>query len=119
GVCLHDALPICPTSRGARDAARVLVESPRSAAAESYRELRTNLQFMKFVDDKRSVLLTSSLQGGGKSTCSVNLSYAMSSAGARVLLIDADLRCPSLETILGHAASTVQSTVLCVQAAWR
>jgi len=108
-----------PTIRGARDAARVLVESPRSAAAESYRELRTNLQFMKFVDDKRSVLLTSSLQGEGKSTCSVNLAYAMSSSGSRVLLIDADLRCPSLHTILGLEGSAGLSTVLIGQAELR
>lgn len=105
-----------PAIRGVESAARVLVENPHGAAAEAYRELRTNLQFMKFVDGKRSVLLTSSLKGEGKSTCSVNLAYAIASSDSRVLLIDADLRCPSLHTVLGLEGSAGLSTVLIGQA---
>lgn len=105
-----------PEIRGAESAARVLVDRPHGAAAESYRELRTNLQFMKFVDGKRSVLLTSSLKGEGKSTCSVNLAYAIAKSDSRVLLIDADLRCPSLHTVLGLEGSAGLSTVLIGQA---
>lgn len=105
-----------PAIRGAESAARVLVESPHGAASESYRELRTNLQFMKFVDGRRSVLLTSSLKGEGKSTCSVNLAYAVARSDSRVLLIDADLRCPSLHTVLGLEGSAGLSTVLIGQA---
>lgn len=105
-----------PAIRGAESAAKVLVESPHGAASESYRELRTNLQFMKFVDGRRSVLLTSSLKGEGKSTCSVNLAYAVASSDSRVLLIDADLRCPSLHTVLGLEGSAGLSTVLIGQA---
>ena len=67
------------------------------AATEAYKLLRTNLMFA-LPDEKtcRVIGVTSSLRGEGKSTTSVNLSYALAETGKRVLLIDADLRLPSV-----------------------
>ena len=66
------------------------------AAAESYKLLRTNLQFSLPEKSCRIVGVTSSVRGEGKSTTSVNLAYTIAQSGKRVLLIDADMRLPSI-----------------------
>lgn len=105
-----------PASRGGEDASRVLVQNPYSVASEAYRELRTNLQFVKLVENRRSVLVTSSLPGEGKSTATVNLAHVLAMSGARVLLVDADLRSPSVHRILGLEGDAGLTTVLIGQA---
>ena len=68
------------------------------AAAEAYKLLRTKLQF-SFVDNDagcRVIGMSSALTGEGKSLSSVNLAYTLSQLGKRVLLIDCDMRRPSL-----------------------
>ncbi|MBO5128828.1 MAG: polysaccharide biosynthesis tyrosine autokinase [Oscillospiraceae bacterium] len=67
------------------------------AAAESYKMLRTKLQF-SFADEGncRIIGVSSALHGEGKSLTAVNLAYSMSQLGKRVLLIDCDMRRPSL-----------------------
>ncbi|WP_198683982.1 polysaccharide biosynthesis tyrosine autokinase [Brachybacterium sp. YJGR34] len=106
-----------PAVRGAESAARVLLEHPHGAAAEAYRELRTNLQFVELVEGRRSILVTSSLMGEGKSTCTVNLAHALASSGSRVLLIDADLRSPSVHELLGIEGEVGLTTLLIGRAA--
>ena len=72
------------------------------AATEAYKLLRINLLFSLPDNGKcRVVGVTSSIRGEGKSTTSVNLSYALSMLGKRVLLLDGDLRLPSVATKLG------------------
>lgn len=105
-----------PFSRGSEDAQRVLLDSPYSAAAEAYRDLRTNLQFVQFGANRRSVMVTSSLPGEGKSTVAVNLAHVMAMSGMRVLLIDSDLRAPSVHRILGLEGEAGLTTVLIGQA---
>ncbi|MGP5415075.1 polysaccharide biosynthesis tyrosine autokinase [Brachybacterium paraconglomeratum] len=105
-----------PASRSGEDASRILVQNPYSVASESYRELRTNLQFVKLVENRRSVLVTSSLPGEGKSTATVNLAHVLAMSGARVLLVDADLRSPSVHRILGLEGDAGLTTVLIGQA---
>lgn len=70
------------------------------AAAEAYKLLRTNLMFA--LPDKKCQILgvTSSVRGEGKSTTSVNLAYSFAEAGKNTLLIDADMRLPSIATKL-------------------
>ncbi len=67
---------------------------PRSPRAESFRTLRTNLQFLDLGTGARTFVMTSSMQSEGKSTTVANLAIALDSAGFRVILIDADLRRP-------------------------
>lgn len=73
-------------------------QSPR---AESFRQLRTNLQFANVSGQAKTVLLTSSLPGEGKSTTATNLAIALAQAGQTVCLVDADLRRPMVNEYLG------------------
>jgi tyrosine-protein kinase len=69
---------------------------PYGPASESFRLLRTSLDFASLERETRSILVTSALQGEGKSTTASNLAVALAQAGRRVALVDLDLREPSL-----------------------
>lgn len=71
--------------------------SSQSLAAEAYRVLRANLRFSMVDSDIRTLLVTSSLPGEGKSTVSLNLAAAVAAEGRKVVLVEADLRRPTLE----------------------
>ena len=71
-------------------------ESPKSPTAEAYRTLRTNIQFSNIDEDIKSIVFTSSGPAEGKSTTAVNLAVTMAQVGKRVLILDADLRKPTV-----------------------
>lgn len=85
---------------------------PQSPRAESFRQLRTNLQFANVAGSAKTVLVTSSLPGEGKSTTATNLAIALAQAGQTVCLIDADLRRPMVNDYLGLERDAGLTTAL-------
>lgn len=87
-------------------------QAPHSAYAEAVRRLRTNLQFVDVTTGTHSFVVTSAMPSEGKTTVAVNLARAMTQAGGRVLLVDADLRNPSVHLLMGLEGSVGLTTVL-------
>jgi len=73
--------------------------SPKSIFAEAYRSLRTNIQFSRKDKPVKSIALTSAVQSEGKTVTSANLAHANAKAGMSVLMIDSDLRKPTLSDL--------------------
>ncbi len=97
-------LGIVPTARekNPRKMAQMALTEPRSMLAESFRTLRTTLRFkLREMNAKNTLFITSTRANEGKTTISINLASTYAHAGNRVLLIDADLRNPSLHKIMG------------------
>ncbi len=100
---------------------------PQSQMAESYRALRTSILLSSIGGPPRVIMVTSSLPQEGKTTTSLNFATVLAQKASRVLLIDADLRRPSVHTTLGlgprlglsnvlSGSATLESTVIRVPA---
>ncbi len=74
---------------------------PRSQRAEAFRSVRTNLQFIDVADPPKSIVVTSSVPGEGKSTMTANLALSLAETGMKVVVIEGDLRRPRLLDYLG------------------
>jgi len=85
---------------------------PQSQMAESYRALRTSLLLTSLGAPPKVILVTSALPQEGKTTTSINTAVVLAQKGTRVLLIDADLRRPSIHKTLGMGPKTGLSNVL-------
>jgi Mrp family chromosome partitioning ATPase len=82
----------------------VMVDDPRASTAEAVRRLRANLEFANLDRRAHTIMVTSAGAQEGKSTTAANLAVAIAETGGSVVLVDLDLRTPSLATILeyGH-----------------
>ncbi len=82
---------------GNKDIRKTLHKNLEFTATEQYKLIRANLDFTLPEDEKCPVIgVTSSMRGEGKSTTAINLAYVFAEKGSKVLLIDADLRIPSI-----------------------
>lgn len=84
----------------------IALRDPRSPAAEAYRTLRTNIRFASLDKPLRTILATSSVPDEGKSTTIANLAVTIAQAEQRVILVDCDLRRPTLHTLFGVSNTT-------------
>jgi len=83
-------------NKGNETIATTIQRDPRSGFAEAYRSLRTALQFSTPTGPPKILAITSSVQNEGKSTTALSLAITFAQTGKKVLLIDSDLRKPSL-----------------------
>jgi succinoglycan biosynthesis transport protein ExoP len=95
------------------EAVELITQSrPQSQMAESYRALRTSLLLSNLGAPPKVIMVTSALPQEGKSTTSINCAVVLAQKGVRVLLIDADLRRPSIHKTLGMGPRSGLSNVL-------
>lgn len=91
----------------------LIVESdPSSPRSEAFRAVRTNLMFVDAANHPKTILLTSSIPGEGKSTTIANLALTLANSGSSVCLIEGDLRRPRLLDYLGLEGSAGLTDVL-------
>jgi polysaccharide biosynthesis transport protein len=95
GIPLLARVPGPPRELGRADQL-VMIEDPDGPGAEAFRILRANVDFARIETDARVLLVTSAVEGEGKSTTAANLAVAVARAGQQVALVDLDLRRPSI-----------------------
>lgn len=101
-----------PMEHASKRALLSIEDDPHGRHAEAIRRLRTNLMFVDVTTGRHSFVVTSAMPGEGKTTTAINLALAMADSGRRTLLIDADLRNPSVAKAMGVEGSVGLTTVL-------
>ncbi len=112
-------IPNVDESRVANNLPLLQAEDERYMFAEAFRSLRSSLIFLPNQAELKTVLVTSAIPGEGKSTCASNLGVTMALAGARVLLVDADLRRGDLASLFDVDGRIGLSSVLREEMPWQ
>ncbi len=111
GLPVLGQLPPLPRGTGEATMLQTLVD-PVGPMAEAARVLRGNIGFANVDGDVRTLLVSSSIRGEGKSVTACNLAVTMALAGQQVVLVDADLRAPSVHTYMHVSNAVGLSSVL-------
>jgi Mrp family chromosome partitioning ATPase/uncharacterized protein involved in exopolysaccharide biosynthesis len=93
--------------------------NPKDPSAEAYRILRTNIGYLSFNKPLQTILVTSSAMQEGKSTTISNLAVAFAQQGKNILLLECNLRRPSLQKIFGIDHNPGVSDILIGKISWR
>lgn len=101
-----------PLDRERRKQPAISFESDNSAIAEAFRKLRTNLQFLSVDNPPRVMVVASSVPSEGKSTTAINIALALAESERSVVLVDGDMRRPTLHKYLDLLGPVGFSTVL-------
>lgn len=101
-----------PLDRERRKEPAIAFDSDNSGIAEAFRKLRTNLQFLAVDNPPRVIVVTSSMPSEGKSTTAINIALALAEAEHNVVVIDGDMRRPTLHKYLDLVQPVGFSTVL-------
>lgn len=101
-----------PLDKERRKKPAISFDGERSAISEAFRKLRTNLQFLAVDNPPRSIVITSSMPAEGKSTTAINIALALAEAEHNVVIVDGDMRRPSLHKYLDLVGTVGFSTVL-------
>jgi capsular exopolysaccharide synthesis family protein len=100
------------TEEAGRETDIWMLDHPESVAAEAFRSLRTSVLLSRPKTGPRVILVTSCLPGEGKSTVTVNLAISFAQHGKKVLIMEADMRRPSMKHVLDVSNDTGLSNVL-------
>ncbi len=111
---LHELTGLAPLGRTRKVTGETVLASDgdKSAYAEDFRQLRTNIQFLSLERSLAAVMVTAPVGGEGSSTVATNLAIALAGTAQRVLLIEADLRRPSVAELLKIPRTAGLSDVL-------
>jgi capsular exopolysaccharide synthesis family protein len=112
GLASLGVVPDLSGWKNSSDSYLVARQEPRSAAAESYRGLRTSLQFLAIDRQLECIQVTSARPFEGKSTSAANLAVVCARAGQQVVLVDCDLRRPRVHSFFDLDANVGFTTVL-------
>jgi protein-tyrosine kinase len=91
-------------------------EAPKDPVSEAFRTLRTNIQFVNVDKTIETIMVTSTAMGEGKSTISANLAIVMAQSGKNTVIVDADMRKPTVHHTFRYLNHEGLTTVLTGQA---